>query len=169
MAKRDNKTRSEKIRSKRTSKRKGTPARKGRITQPVAQGMPPVLMRRGLSNMTQPKQKKRWKTPKRRFDISLSSPGVEMSLPAVPSVRVGWRLLSALLALGLLVLFYHLWTSPIYQIQEAELEGNVYLERETINQALNLYNKPIFMIDPQEDKIQYVEKNMFIPSDGAYP
>jgi hypothetical protein len=149
MVKRKSTSRLEKIRARRENKGKRKPARKPRAKQNMYQNMPPVLMRSGFANLAQTKKKK-GKTPKRRFDIVLSSPGVEMRLPAIPSISLGWRLLSVVLVMGLLVLFYHLWTSSLYQVQRAELEGNNYLNSEIINQALNLYNKPIFMIDPQQ-------------------
>ena len=107
-------------------------------------------MRGGFASMAQPKKKKKSKAPKRRYDIALSSPGVEIRLPAMPSIRLGWRLVSAALARGLLFLLYHFWTAPIYQVQAAELEGQHYLNSETVNRMLNLYNKPIFMVDPQQ-------------------
>jgi hypothetical protein len=112
--------------------------------------MPPVLVRGGLASMTRPKSKKKGKTPKRRYDIALSSPGVEIRLPAIPKLSVGWRALSALMSIGLLVFLYYFWTSPLYQIKAVELEGNHYLNAETVNRVLNLNNKPIFMIDPQQ-------------------
>ncbi len=95
-----------------------------------------------------------------------SSPGVEIRLPAVPSINLGWRLLSAVLAIGLLVLLYHLWTSPLYQVQVAELEGNQYLNNETVNQVLNLYNKPIFLVDPQqvETNLQRAFRDLLVDS-----
>jgi hypothetical protein len=109
-------------------------------------------MRGGFTSMAQPKRKKKSKVPRRRYDIALSSPGVEISLPAFPAVSLGWRLLSGVLVIGLLFLFYHFWTSPLYQVQIAEVEGNHYIDPETVNQVLNLYNKPIFMVDPQQVK-----------------
>ena len=146
-----NTTRSEKVRAKRDGKGTRSAARKPRAPQGASQHMPPVLMRGSLADMAQPKRKnKKGKTPKRRFDIELSSPGVEIRLPAVPALSLGWRLLSAVLAVGLLVLFFHLWTSPLYQVQAAELEGTHYLNTDTVNQVLNLYNKPIFMVNPEQ-------------------
>jgi hypothetical protein len=77
---------------------------------------------------------------------------VEIRLPAVPSVNLGWRLLSVVLFAGLLGLLYYLWTSPLYQVQAAELQGNHFLSNESVNQVLNLTNKPIFIVDPQQMK-----------------
>ncbi len=150
MAERKSTSRSENLRANRKTKQKRTSARKPRTFHSGSPNkMPPVLMRSGFTTMAQPKKKKS-KAPKRRYDIALSSPGVEIRLPAMPSVRLGWRLVSAALAVGLLFLLYHFWTAPIYQVQAAELEGHHYLNSETVNHMLNLYNKPIFMVDPQK-------------------
>jgi len=166
MAERKITSRSENLREKRENKANRTPARKPRVPQSASQNMPPVLMRGGFTSMASPKQKRKGKNPKRRFDIALSSPGVEIRLPAVPSVSLGWRLLSAVMATGLLVLFYHLWTSPLYQVQVAELEGNQYLNNEEVNQVINLYNKPIFLVDPQqvETDLQRAFRNLLVDS-----
>lgn len=150
MAERKNNSRSDKLRAKRKTNTR-SPARKPRtFNSDSASKMPPVLTRSNQTNMAQPKRKKKSKTPKRRYDIALSSPGVEISLPAMPSVRLGWRLFSAAIAIALLGLLYHFWTAPVYQVQAAELEGNHYLNSDTVNRMLNLYNKPIFMVDPQQ-------------------
>jgi hypothetical protein len=150
MADRETRSRSERVRAKNKGKVKRTSARKTRASQWTSHTMPPVLMRKDFTTMARPQSKKKGKRPKRHFDIALSSPGVEIRLPAFPAVSLGWRLLSAVLAVGLFVLLYHLWTSPVYQVQAVELEGNHYLDTEIVNQMLNLYNKPIFMIDPQQ-------------------
>lgn len=150
MAERETISRSDKIRATQKNKGKRTPTRKPRAPQHTSQYMPPVLMRGDFSTMAKPKQKRKGKNPKRHFDIALSSPGVEIRLPAFPAVSLGWRLLSAVLVVGLFVILYHLWTSPLYQVQAVELEGNHYLNDESVNQMLNLNNMPIFMIDPQQ-------------------
>jgi len=163
MAEGKSNSRSEKLRANRENSRKRRPVRSTgrwpRSSQSTAHSMPPVLMRGGLSDMAQPKKKKS-KRPKRRFDIALSSPGVEISLPAIPVLNLGWRLISAVIVVGLLIFFYYLWTAPLYQVQAAELEGNRYLEPDTINRVLNLYNKPVFMIDPKQ-----IEGDL----EGAFP
>ena len=151
MAERKTTHRSEKIRAKRETKGKRTSTRKPRASQSDSPSrIPPMVMRGGFVSMAQPKRKKKSKTPRRRYDIALSSPGVEISLPALPAISLGWRLLSGVLVAGLVVLLYHLWTAPTYQVQAAELEGNHYIDPETVNRVLNLYNKPIFMVDPQQ-------------------
>ncbi|HBY07858.1 MAG TPA: hypothetical protein DEH22_08785 [Chloroflexi bacterium] len=144
--------RSEQIRANRETPSKRTPARKAKATaqHDTRKNMPPVVVRGGFSTMAQPKSKRKTKQPKRRYDIALASPGVEIRLPAIPTVHVGWRLASLVLVSALAFLLYHLWTTPLYQVQLVELQGSTYLNNETINRLLNLYNKPIFSIDSQQ-------------------
>ena len=151
MAERKNTSRSDQVRANRETPRKRTPARKARRVEPTApqRSMPPVVMRGGFPSMAQPKGSRKAKAPKRRYDIALSSPGVEIRLPAIPSISLGWRLASFALTGVLVFLLYHLWTAPLYQVQFAELQGNTYLSPEAINGRLNLYNKPIFTVDPK--------------------
>ena len=166
MAEGKNISRSERIRAKNKSKGKRTSTRKSRTSEWTSHTMPPVLMRKDFTTMARPQPKGKGRRPKRHFDIALSSPGVEIRLPAFPAISLGWRLLSMVLAIGLFVILYHLWTSPLYQVQAAELEGNRYIDQETLNQKLNLYNKPIFMIDPQqiETDLQLAFRDLLVDS-----
>ena len=166
MADRKIRSRSDKIRAKNKNKVKRTSSHKSRNSQWTSHTMPPVLMRKDLTTMARPQSKGKGRRPKRHFDIALSSPGVEIRLPAFPAISLGWRLLSMVLAVGLFVILYHLWTSPLYQVQAAELEGNHYLDQETVNQMLNLYNKPIFMIDPNqmETDLQRAFRDLLVDS-----
>jgi hypothetical protein len=150
MAERKTTSRSDQVRAKRETPKNRPAAHKARSAkQPEStRNMPPVVMRGGFSSMAQPKSNRKVKPPKRRYDIALSSPGVEIRLPAIPSISLGWRLASFVLVGGLVFLLYHLWTAPLYQVQFAELQGNIYISPEAINGRLNLYNKPIFTVDP---------------------
>ena len=121
MADRKTISRSERIRAKNKNKVKHTSGRKSRTPQWTSHTMPPVLMRKDFTSMERPQSKGKGRRPKRHFDIALSSPGVEIRLPAFPAISLGWRLLSMVLAVCLFVILYHLWTSPLYQFQSAEL------------------------------------------------
>ena len=146
-------SRADAVRSRRSkSKRKPagtTRARFGREEERRA--MPPVLVRGAGTVPSQPRRKSgrsRSARPRRRFDIALASPGVEVRLPALPNVRVGWRLLSFALVAGLVYILYYLWTSPAYQVQTVDLVGASRLTVEEINQVLNVVNKSVFILDP---------------------
>ncbi len=107
-------------------------------------------MVRGTKSTSAAKRpKKRTRRVKRRFDIALPTPGVEVRLPAIPSIRLGWRLLSFLLVLLLSAVLYYMYNSPTYRITDVQIDGLVRLSADTINRSLLIYNKPIFMIEPE--------------------
>ncbi|MBU1662273.1 MAG: FtsQ-type POTRA domain-containing protein, partial [Chloroflexi bacterium] len=62
----------------------------------------------------------------------------------------GWRLASFVLVAGLLVLLSHLWNSPNYLVQMAEVQGALRLTGSDINRVLNVYNTSIFAINPRQ-------------------
>lgn len=122
-----------------------------------ARSVPPVMMRADMMN-AKPKLEKRKRRIKRRVDISLSSPGVEVSLPALPALSVDWRLASSVLIAGILATFCYFWYSPIYRVQAADIEGAVYLNSESMNRSLTIYNIPVFMITPRDLEVTLKER-----------
>jgi hypothetical protein len=110
--------RSDQIRNKKNAilrKPKPAPARRKRAA--VTTTATPVMARNPApSSMT--KDFKPARKTRRRFDLSLNSPGVEMRLPAIPQIRFGWRLLSFFL---LAAFSYGLftWNSAGFRVQAA--------------------------------------------------
>ncbi len=94
---------------------------------------------------------KRSKT-RRRFDVALGTPGAEIRLPAIPHIRLGWRLLSGFLVVLLLSLLYTLWNSPIYKVKSAHVVGINRLNRQEINTVLKIEGLSIFAIEPRSLK-----------------
>jgi hypothetical protein len=64
-------------------------------------------------------------------------------------MRLGWRLVSFVMVVGLIVLLSHLMRSPLYRIQMAEIQGAIRLTSDDINRALNIYNLSVFDLNPQ--------------------
>jgi hypothetical protein len=86
--------------------------------------------------------------PRRRVDVSLSTPGAEIRLPAVPQVSNKWRILSGVLSVGLLVGLVMLTQAGIFQVRSIQVEG---LERFTVGeiaQAINISGTSIFFVNP---------------------
>jgi cell division septal protein FtsQ len=102
------------------------------------------------------KSKRAKSKPRRRYDVALNMPGVEMRLPAIPQVTFGWRLVSFLLVAALGTLLYHLWNSPMYRVQAAQVSGLQRLTRADVNAVLDVRDEPIFTIDPGQlrEKLQ---------------
>lgn len=111
--------------------------------------VPPVLVRGvSLGDMPwQPRPRSKTK-PRRRYDVALNMPGVEMRLPSIPQIAIGWRLVSFLLVAALGMLLYHLWNSPQYRIQNARVIGLQRLTSQDVNAVLNVRDERIFAVDP---------------------
>jgi cell division protein FtsQ len=89
--------------------------------------------------------------PARQFQALAAAPARPgIHAPTLPRVRVGWRLLSFLLAIILGSAAYYAYTQPMFQTQGAALVGNSFISADDVNAALNLGGMPIFLVQPEE-------------------
>jgi cell division septal protein FtsQ len=93
---------------------------------------------------------RRGKKAKRRYDVALGTQGVEMRLPSLPKIAIGWRLVSGLLVAVLVFILYTLWNFPALKVSAAEVEGLQNLKPEDINAIAAVSGKPVFLIRPGE-------------------
>ena len=147
-------TKADKVRSRR-SRSSRTPVKSARASgDPSTHRMPPVMVRGGsYVPSLQTKKRKKTKNVKRRYDISLPTPGatgVEIRLPSLPVMRISWRLLSMALVVGLVFLLYYMLTAPFFQVQTVEVQGIIRLTVDEISRSMNVINQPIFSLDPSE-------------------
>ena len=91
------------------------------------------------------------KVNRRRYDVALGTTGAEMRLPAVAIPRVGWRVLSFLLMVGLGFAFFWLWTSPQFTVTEdrVTIDGLQRIDKSGLLQAAGILDRPVFMVDPE--------------------
>ncbi len=108
--------------------------------------LPPMMVRAGKIGYVRPTGKK--SKNRRRFDIALGVPGAELHLPAIPTIRIGWRFLSGFLVVGILGLLYTLWNSSTYQVPFASVTGIQRLTTQEVNTVLNVAGKSIFSVEP---------------------
>lgn len=144
--------RADEIRQRRATKsHKGLPTGAHRRSRraAVAGAPPPILVRGSLVGASVP-WSRRPKRARRRFDLTLSTPGAEMRLPSLPRVAVGWRLASGLLVCVLGFLLYTLWNSPTFRVSEIEVRGLRRLSAQDINAAAGVAGKPVFTLVPEE-------------------
>ncbi len=94
--------------------------------------------RRGGSNV---------KEASRRYNVALNTQGAELRLPAIPVVKVGWRIISGFMVILTLFAIYYLWTSPAMQVQGIELVGVERLSTDQVSEALQVIGSPIFTVD----------------------
>jgi cell division protein FtsQ len=120
--------------------------------------MPPVMARRGMEGMAarQPGRKSRT-APKRRYDVALGKtfladvPGAEVRLPSLPSVHLGWRLISGLMLLALAACLVFAWQSPTFRVSSVETEGLQRLTLTDLNAVISgpagVFGRPVFELD----------------------
>jgi hypothetical protein len=141
-------SRSELIRQKRGRRPRKNPSKSARRSSNSRRdSLPPILVRGGVAAAASPRQRK-GKNNRRRFDIALNSQGAEMRLPSIPSLGVGWRMLSALLIGALGFAIYSLWYSPIFTIDKIDVSGMVRLTNAEINSVVDVVGKSIILVNP---------------------
>ncbi len=89
---------------------------------------------------------------RRQYYYSLGTTGAEVRLPSVPMVNPGWRILSALLVLALFAGIWLAYNNPMFQINSLEITGIDRLKDSEILNVVDVSNKPVFTVNPQEIK-----------------
>ncbi|HVN54283.1 MAG TPA: FtsQ-type POTRA domain-containing protein [Anaerolineaceae bacterium] len=87
---------------------------------------------------------------RRQYYYTLSTPGAEVRLPAMPHVVFGWRLASLVLALALGAALYGLWNSPQFQISKPKMVGAQRISWDDVNNVIHVDGMPIVEADPRE-------------------
>ena len=146
-----------KSQNKRTGKQGSGSRGKNRSTrssrarrQTDSSSVPPIMVRGGQAGFVLDTPKRKKSKPRRRFDLALGANGAEMRLPGIPQVAIGWRFVSGLLMTALLALLFHLWNSPMYQVNQPEINGLRRLDTRDIATILGLNGETIFSIDVEE-------------------
>jgi cell division septal protein FtsQ len=147
-------TRADQIRKRREQRpRKSSSSSARRSRGVVSSTLPPVLVRGGLAASA---SKYRQKRTRRRYDIALNNQGAEMRLPSIPSIAIGWRLLSVILVIGLGFLIYTVWNSSMFRVSTIDVVGLVRLTDQEINSVINVIGKSILFVNPSiiEEQLQ---------------
>jgi hypothetical protein len=100
---------------------------------------------------------RRKKTERRRFNATagmLRSKSIH--LPRV-HIRVGWRLLSFILALLFGTGLYLFWTLPEFRVNSAHVTGNQRISADEINSALDFDGGPVFLLKPDQIREQTLQ------------
>lgn len=155
MTKKKKATRSERLRDQR-SRRPRTKAKRSqrRADSGSNSTLPPILVRGGMAASI---SQGRRKSSRRRYDIALNGQGAEMQLPAVPRVRVGWRLLSGFMVVFLGAALYFLWTTPMLQVQDLNVVGLSHLSKQDLNSVVDVIDNSILLVDPDNIEVMLME------------
>jgi hypothetical protein len=108
---------------------------------------PPVMARYTMKSVSQV-ERKRSKIFRHRYDIAINGQGAEISFPALPRLRIGWRIISFTLVAGLAVALYQLWNLPMFSVTQANVQGIKLISSAEVNTALGLIGAPVFTLNP---------------------
>lgn len=86
----------------------------------------------------------------KRIYMPSGNQGTEIRLPAVPTVNLGWRLLSGMLAVVMIVAMYMMKTSDVFAVSTVNLEGSHRVSAAEIGQALAINGTSMIEIIPGE-------------------
>lgn len=67
-----------------------------------------------------------------------------------PKIRLSWRYLSAVVAILSGIFLFSAWRSPDYHVSDFEIEGIQRVTKEEVAQVLDLNQRCIFLLSPQE-------------------
>ncbi len=95
--------------------------------------------------------------PRRKFYVSLDAVGAEISMPAIPMVRPGWRLISGILVVGMVMMVFLLNNAPAFQVKAAHLSGLQRLTLADVEAVIDLNGKSIVNVDPATVRTELME------------
>jgi len=107
----------------------------------------PKVVTRVKPNVAKPVRKPK-QNARRRFNIALHMPRTDVRSISIPRPRVGWRLLSFVLASLLGAALYIAFERPELRVTEAQLIGNQILTQQEVNAVLNISGQPAFLLTP---------------------
>ena len=143
------KKRADLVRDRRNKRGRKKPVRSHNIRNKTAMrtATPTVVRTRSMAQATGRKRSN--KQARRRNYVPLGTPGAEIRMPAMPVVRVGWRLLSAAMAAGMIFTIYSLLNSPSFRVSMVEVAGLERISSQDVNSVLGVIGASIFTIQPE--------------------
>lgn len=148
IGKRSDTPRSVEIRRRRMAQtevvKKAPDRRRQRKTVQTRLTTPPVVARHPwhTAPVERPARKVR-----RRVDVPLNGRGTEISLPALPRLQIGARVISFILSAIVAYALYQYWTLPAFRVDHVEITGLSNLTPVEVETALNVAGHHIIELD----------------------
>jgi cell division protein FtsQ len=87
--------------------------------------------------------------PRKQFYVPLATPGTELRLPALPTLRPGPRILSGLIVIIAAIGIFSMLFSSVFTIDNLAVKGTKRLTQANIGAALNIQNLSVVELDTQ--------------------
>jgi len=145
-------TRAEKIRAQRQQSQQ----------RPQTKPLGPQATRKKSQNKVQVTQRQTTTMPKidrnrRKVNVPLKNKGAELHLPALPRMRIGWRLFSGLVGLLSLAVVISFIGLDAFEVSSINLKGAERMAAETILAQTDFLGKSIISLNPDEIETQIIE------------
>ncbi len=103
----------------------------------------------------EPKRRKAAPRARRRYDITVGQPNIEVLIPSIP-ISFSARSLAVLLVMGLGALLLFLLTASSFQAGIPQVRGNTFVPSEAIASASMLQGRNVFLLSPSKVAAQLV-------------
>src|SRR5574340_1559544 len=110
---------------------------------------PAVVVRGDFINTARPIHQTNRSRVKRQFYYSLGASGAELRLPALPMFNLGWKGISAIIAVFSALAIFALAFSPQFQIADIKVEGISRLTAGDIEAVLGARGMQVVTFDTQ--------------------
>ena len=90
--------------------------------------------------------------PRRQLYVAMDNAGAELRLPALPLIHPGWRIISGILLIAMLIGIFSMLESDFFRVSTVSVQGLQRLTVADLEAGLPLQNLPI--IDIQPDQLQ---------------
>lgn len=96
---------------------------------------------------------------RRQFYLTMDQyPGTELRLPALPIINPGWRFLSGIIAIAMLVGIYSLLNSSYFQVNTVEVQGLHRITAQEVNDVVKLKDESVISVDGGAVREELVNK-----------
>ena len=149
-------SRAEQIRNRRQVQSTPKKSLKKQPTMPIKTISPQKVTTRRTSSTSTSTSKTgyQYNANRRKVYVPLKTPGAEISLPALPNFKIGWRLSSFLIAVISLVAVIGLKSSSIFKINQVDLVGALRVPPEEVLAKINVANLSIVEVQPVDLETQ---------------
>ena len=138
--------RADKVRQRRNSRSQDRVVRAANLSHVHPMANPTVTVRgRGMGS---PILKKSSTQTRRKYYVALDTAGTEWSMPAIPMIRPGWRLLSGLIVVAMIVMLVVVLATAAFQVKVTKIAGIQHLSQADLEAVLDLNGKSIVTVDP---------------------
>lgn len=96
---------------------------------------------------------------RRQMYYKLGANGAEISLPSIPLLKPGWRMVSGTMVAILAVMLYFLLSSPFFKVSELQTSGMERLNADILLAVLDIKDIPVVQID--RNKLEYQLERSF--------